>query len=144
MLSGALSGINALINAVNKVSFTVPDWVPAIGGQSFGFNIPNIKPPQIPHLANGAVLPANKPFMAVVGDQKHGTNVEAPLSTIQEAVALVLDDYISAALAGDEAIVAVLQKILEAVYGIDTSDERYAAAVERYRRKMSVVTGGIL
>lgn len=144
MLSGALSGINALINAVNKVSFTVPDWVPAIGGQSFGFNIPNIKPPQIPHLANGAVLPANKPFMAVVGDQKHGTNVEAPLSTIQEAVALVLDDYISAVLAGDEAIVAVLQKILEAVYGIDTSDERYAAAVERYRRKMSVVTGGIL
>lgn len=144
MISGSLSGINALIDAVNKVNFTVPDWVPAIGGKSFGFNIPNINPPKIPHLAQGAVLPANKPFLAMVGDQRHGTNVEAPLSTIQEAVALVLDDYISAVLAGDEAIVAVLQKILEAVYGIDTSDERYAVAVERYRRKMSVVTGGVL
>ena len=41
-----------------------------------------------------AVLPANKPFLAMAGDQKHGTNIEAPLSTIQEAVALVMDDQI--------------------------------------------------
>ena len=44
----------------------------------------------IPKLAQGAVLPANKPFLAMVGDQKHGTNVEAPLATIQEALANVL------------------------------------------------------
>ena len=43
-----------------------------------------------PGLAQGAVLPPNKPFMAVVGDQKNGTNVEAPLSTIQQAVADVM------------------------------------------------------
>ena len=42
--------------------------------------------PQIPKLATGAVLPANKPFMAVVGDQRHGTNVEAPLDTIKQAL----------------------------------------------------------
>ena len=46
--------------------------------------------PQIPYLAQGAVLPPNKPFMAMVGDQKNGTNVEAPLTTIQEALANVL------------------------------------------------------
>ena len=40
----------------------------------------------IPQLAKGAVLPANKPFLAMVGDQKHGTNVEAPLDTIKQAV----------------------------------------------------------
>ena len=44
----------------------------------------------IPFLAQGAVLPANKPFMAMVGDQKNGTNIEAPLATIQEALANVL------------------------------------------------------
>lgn len=49
-----------------------------------------ISVPSIPHLAQGAVLPANRPFLAVVGDQKHGTNVEAPLSTIQAAVAEVM------------------------------------------------------
>lgn len=40
----------------------------------------------IPRLATGAVIPANKEFLAVLGDQKHGTNVEAPLSTIEQAV----------------------------------------------------------
>lgn len=142
MLSGALGGINALINAINKVSFTVPDWVPAIGGQQFGFNIPNIKAPQIPHLAQGAVLPANKPFLAVVGDQRHGTNVETPLSTIQEAVAMVMEDYAASNLAGHEATVEILREILQAVLGIQIGDEVIGQAYERYRRKMSVVTGG--
>ena len=40
----------------------------------------------IPKLAMGAVIPANREFLAVLGDQKHGTNIEAPLSTIEEAV----------------------------------------------------------
>lgn len=44
----------------------------------------------IPALARGAVLPANKPFLAIVGDQTSGTNVEAPLSTIKQAVREVL------------------------------------------------------
>jgi phage-related protein len=39
----------------------------------------------IPRLATGAVIPANKEFLAVLGDQKHGTNVEAPLDTIKQA-----------------------------------------------------------
>lgn len=44
----------------------------------------------LPALAQGAVLPANKPFLAMVGDQKHGTNVEAPLETIKQALAEVM------------------------------------------------------
>lgn len=40
---------------------------------------------EIPKLATGAVLPANREFLALVGDQKHGTNVEAPLDTIKQA-----------------------------------------------------------
>lgn len=142
MISGAIGRINALINAINTVSFTVPDWVPSIGGQQFGFNIPNIKDPQIPHLAQGAVLPANKPFLAMVSDQRHGTNIEAPLSTIQEAVAMVMEDYAASNLAGHEATVEVLREILQAVLGIQIGDEVIGQAYERYRRKMSVVTGG--
>ncbi len=40
----------------------------------------------IPALARGAVIPANREFLAVLGDQKHGTNVEAPLDTIKKAL----------------------------------------------------------
>ena len=39
----------------------------------------------IPKLATGAVIPANKEFLAVLGDQKHGTNIEAPLEMIKQA-----------------------------------------------------------
>lgn len=52
-----------------------------------------LKLPQIPMLAQGAVLPANKPFLAMVGDQKNGTNVEAPLETIKQALAEVMAMY---------------------------------------------------
>ena len=48
--------------------------------------LPSIGDFEIPALARGAVIPPNRSFMAVLGDQKHGTNIEAPLSTIQEAV----------------------------------------------------------
>lgn len=47
-------------------------------------------PANIPYLASGAVIPPNAPFMAVLGDQKNGTNIEAPLDTIKQAVSEVI------------------------------------------------------
>lgn len=44
----------------------------------------------VPALANGAVIPPNREFLAVLGDQRSGTNIEAPLSTIEQAVENVL------------------------------------------------------
>jgi len=44
----------------------------------------------VPKLATGAVIPPNSEFLAILGDQKHGTNIEAPLSTIEKAVENVL------------------------------------------------------
>lgn len=48
VINNIIRGLNILINGLNKVSFKVPNWVPAIGGKQFGFNIPNI-----PQLATG-------------------------------------------------------------------------------------------
>lgn len=45
----------------------------------------------IPGLATGAVIPPNREFLAVLGDQRSGTNIEAPLSTIEQAVENVLN-----------------------------------------------------
>lgn len=53
---------------------------------------PSVASAGIPYLASGAVIPPNAPFMAVLGDQTHGTNIEAPLDTIKEAVAEVIAD----------------------------------------------------
>ena len=84
--------INWIVNGLNKIRFNVPDWVPGIGGKNFGFNIPSVKfgRVSIPRLAQGAVIPPNREFLAVLGDQKHGTNIEAPLQTIVDAFNIAL------------------------------------------------------
>ena len=142
MVSRLVSALNAVVRAANKLSFTVPEWVPSLGGKRFGVNLPAVSAPQIPCLAKGAVLPAGKPFLAMLGDQKHGTNVEAPLATIQEAVALVMDDQTGAILRGFEATLGVQKEILEAVLGIQIGDEVLGKAVNRYNRRMAVMQGG--
>lgn len=141
MISRLVSALNAVVYAANKLSFTVPSWVPLLGGKHFGVNLPYVYASSIPYLAKGAVLPANQPFLAMVGDQRHGTNVEAPLSTIQEAVALVMEEQTSAILRGFSASVSVQQEILEAVLGIRIGDDVLAAAMDRYQQKMAVVRG---
>ena len=86
MIRGVVSGINSVIRALNNLSFTVPDWVPSFGGKTFGFNIRTISAPQIPYLASGAVIPPNKEFLAVLGDQSKGNNIEAPEGLIRRIV----------------------------------------------------------
>lgn len=87
ILNYLIDGFNKLIGGVNKLSFDVPDWVPVIGGKKWGFNIP-----KIPRLAEGAVIPPRQEFMAVLGDQKHGTNIETPLETMKDAFRDVLKE----------------------------------------------------
>lgn len=84
--------INWIVNGLNKISFDVPDWVPGIGGKKFGIDIKQVKFDRvsIPRLAQGAVIPPNKEFLAVLGDQKQGTNIEAPLQTIVDAFNIAL------------------------------------------------------
>ena len=80
-----INGINLLISALNTIHFEVPDWVPIIGGRSFGISIPLVSQVALPRLAEGAVIPPNREFMAVLGDQKSGTNIETPLETMVQA-----------------------------------------------------------
>ena len=143
LLVAIAATFNAMFVALNKVSIDVPKWVPVYGGKKFQFDLKPMTAPKIPLLAKGAVLPANKPFLAVVGDQKHGTNIEAPLATIQEAVAITMEDLAAQNAAGQEATVAVLSQILQAVLGISIGDDRLAAAVDRCHAKTAVMRGGV-
>ena len=74
-----VNGINKLIEKINSVSFTLPA---VLGGDTI--KVFNVKKLDVPQLAKGAVLPANNPFLAVVGDQKQGTNIEAPAKLIKQ------------------------------------------------------------
>ena len=138
LVSGVCAGLNAIIRAINKISFTVPDWVPKFGGEKIGFNLKEITPPKIPYLAKGAVIPPNAPFLAMLGDQKSGTNIEAPLSTIEEAVERVMSRHSGSS---DERVIVLLSQILEAVLGIEIDGATLSKAIDNYRRKEAVMRG---
>ena len=81
MMNFLIGNINTAIGLINKLpGVNIPN-IP---------KIPDINLPRIPYLAQGAVIPPNKEFLAVLGDQKSGTNIEAPLDTIKQALAEVL------------------------------------------------------
>lgn len=93
IIGGLESAINWIITGVNKVLGLFNSVVGAaakVTGDSWSgvTPVPEVKFSHIsiPKLATGAVIPPNAPFMAMLGDQKNGTNVEAPLSTIEQAV----------------------------------------------------------
>jgi hypothetical protein len=86
LIKGALGGINGLIDALNSIQIDIPSWVPLVGGQTFGVSIPKISVPQIPLLAQGAVIPPNAQFLAMLGDQRNGRNLEAPEGLIRQII----------------------------------------------------------
>lgn len=78
--------INGVIDAINNmfhISFNGLNLLGKTIIPAFDTRLVNI--PHIPALANGAVIPPNQEFLAMLGDQKSGTNIETPLSTMIEA-----------------------------------------------------------
>lgn len=90
-VESAINGVIKLINGLIKGFNKVVEWGAEITGEDWS-GIDLIKEVHIPRLAKGAVIPPNKEFMAVLGDQKRGTNIEAPLDTIKLALAEVLSE----------------------------------------------------
>ncbi len=84
-LTGAVeNALNWIIDKINTLSFDIPDWVPGIGGETFGFDFDNVDIPEIPHLATGGL--ATAPTLAMVGDNRNASadpEVISPLSKLQ-------------------------------------------------------------
>lgn len=95
ILSGLKTVVNGIIKGINKV-VSVPfnglnntlaklKKIDILGVKPFGW-VSTFKVPQIPYLAKGAVIPPNAPFMAMLGDQRRGTNIETPENLLRKIV----------------------------------------------------------
>ena len=84
IVSIAENAVNYIVRALNRVSFDVPDWIPEIGGKTFGFQLQEVR---LPRLASGTVVPPRAgEFAAILGDNKKETEVVSPLSTMKQAL----------------------------------------------------------
>ena len=64
MANAVINGFNSMINALNSLSFDVPDWVPEIGGKKFSLNIPTLSTISLPRLAMGGIVDGATPLIA--------------------------------------------------------------------------------
>lgn len=136
-LIGALEGmVNGMADTIGQIKLDIPDWVPEWGGKSINFNLGHVSIPRVPYLAEGAVIPPNREFMAVLGDQSHGTNIEAPLDTIKQAV----EDVVGS---GNAEVVALLQQLIAVVdsKNLTIGDKEIGRANARYAQQQNRIRG---
>lgn len=79
ILNFPIKSVNKLIGVINKVP---------------GINIGTLPTFNLPRLAKGTVIPPRHEFVAILGDQKHGTNIEAPIETIKQANREVMQEFL--------------------------------------------------
>ena len=98
--SGIYTVVSAIVNSIGGIAGALG----SLFGQDWHFSMP-ANPPLIPKLAQGAVIPPNREFLAVLGDQSNGRNLEAPESLLRE---IIREE------SGDEEIISLLRDILAA------------------------------
>ena len=121
MANGVVRAINKMVDALNNLHFDIPDWVPGLGGKSFGLNIPHIPTVSIPRLAQGGFVRANTPQLAMIGDNRHQGEIVAPEDKMQamvdRAVAMasnqnMTDQYLLM-------MIDLLKRIIEVIQALD-------------------------
>ena len=87
IVNGAIGTVNGAISGIES-AFSFGPWeVPTpFGKKTIGFSASFPRVPTIPYLAKGAVIPPRSEFLAVLGDQKQGNNIEAPEALIRKIV----------------------------------------------------------
>lgn len=87
VVNSAISKVNGVISAVES-AFSFGPWkVPTpFGSKTIGFKATFPRVPTVPYLAKGAVIPPRSEFLAVLGDQKQGNNIETPEALLRKIV----------------------------------------------------------
>lgn len=136
MVNKCIDGINSLTSGLGALTDLGSEIANKIGMPSIP-HIGQLSHITIPHLAQGAVIPPNREFMAVLGDQSHGTNIEAPLDTIKQAVAEVLANN------GNAEMIQLLQQLITVVENknLVIGDKDIGKANARYVKQQNIVRG---
>lgn len=90
----------------------------------------------IPRMARGGVIPPNKEFLAVFGDQRSGNNIETPEALMRQIVREESGD------SGIQTLIEQMSELIQTVSGISVGDETIGRAAARYNRKHGRAMGG--
>lgn len=108
-LNGIIDGVNYVIRALDKIHFDIPDWVPLIGGQSYGIDIPEAS--HIPYLASGGII--DKATLAVLGEA--GKEAVVPLERNTAWIKSLAQD-LAAALSNASVSISAPVRVVQPAY----------------------------
>ncbi len=94
MANGVVNGVNLVIRTLNRLKFTIPDWVPGLGGKTFGFNLSEMNKITLPRLAKGNV--AYDKTLAIFGEYAGASNnpeITTPQNIMRDTFEDVLSNY---------------------------------------------------
>lgn len=94
MANGVVNGVNLVIRTLNKLKFTIPDWVPGLGGKTFGFNLSEMNKITLPRLAKGNVV--YDKTLAIFGEYAGASNnpeITTPQNIMRDTFEDVLSNY---------------------------------------------------
>lgn len=125
-VNGAIRGVNGIIDALNSISFTIPSWVPVIGGNTWSLNLPRMSEIALPRLAQGGII--DQPTLAMVGES--GKEAVMPLENntgwidqLADRVAARLPQGNSMASAQLDLIIELLRQLLDKSGDVYLMDE---------------------
>ena len=139
VLNACITGINFLIRQLNKVSIKIPDWVPAIGGKNFGFNVTEISKVTLPRLADGGIL--STPTAALLAEYPGAMSnpeIAAPQSVIHDTVIEANSPMVVAIVS---AIQRLEKTLKEKDMGVYLGDDEIARSAARGNRDHIMRTG---
>jgi hypothetical protein len=163
-LGDLASRANELFNAISSFDLSSIDWgqiavdLPGyLGGSGLLGGLAGLSGLAIPGLAEGAVIPPNRKFAAILGDQTSGTNIETPERLLRQIVRTEMaplrdmrasaGETISAAArdgSSDGLLLRAMDEILDAVlagHDIVLDDMKVAKAYRRIGKEQSRIAG---
>ncbi|TCT14572.1 TP901 family phage tail tape measure protein [Natranaerovirga pectinivora] len=132
VINGVIKGLNVMINALNKLRFDVPSWVPVIGGSKFGFNLSPIK--EVNWYAKGGIF--NRPSIIGVGEA--GTEAVVPIDRLDELMAKAIQK-VSGGIGNSSGINLHIENFIN---NTDKDIEQLAYELEFYRQRITLGRSG--
>lgn len=136
MANGVVNGVNLVIRTLNKLKFTIPDWVPGLGGKTFGFNLSEMNKITLPRLAKGNV--AYDKTLAIFGEYSGASN-NPEITTPQNIMRDTFEDVLSSYGGNGQPVHVTIQYLGKEIFN-DTID--YINSKTRRTGKNTIVTVG--
>lgn len=146
ILNGLIGGLNSMIDGLNRIQISIPDWVPGIGGNTFGINIGKIG--NIPYLASGGIIRRGSAIVGEAGPEL--MTVFGNRTVVQPLPASYSVPSVQASATQDKAIInaitaatrSIVQAVQESGGEVVIGDDVIYRSYNRERSSRAIVTGG--